>query len=262
MTNEQSATLLRLNKQEQVKALQAVGFTDVNENTRASEFPQRIKWSAGLLDICLACNRISDNSKWYFTAAEWESLTAANKQKFIKRGLRIRAHGRSFVIAAQECYNADLTTVFYWGGQGKVIDGLNQKGLGAMYGCFTGEEDTDLIITTLKDQNNGGVIGAPAAEAARAYRAFTQESDGIEDDSNWFLPSSGHMMLLYRYRDRIDEMMRTFWSSDSMLMTDKYYWSSTVWDSNSVWVVELNTGRVTTQNKNTGLMHVRAIASE
>ena len=147
MTNEQSATLLRLNKQAQVAALNAVGFSDVTENSRASEFGQRIKWAAGLLDLHLACNRISDNSKAYFTAAEWNSLTLANKQLYIKRGLRIRAHGHSFVIAAQECYNADMTTTFYWGGQGKAIDGLRQKGLGAMYGCFTGEEDTDLIIT-------------------------------------------------------------------------------------------------------------------
>lgn len=262
MTNEQSATLLRLNKQEQVKALQEVGFTDLDEFSRASEFGLRIKWAAGLLDLCLACNRISDNSKAYFTAAEWNSLTLANKQLYIKRGLRIRARGRSFVISAQECYNADLTTVFYWGGQGKAIDGISSKGLGAMYGCFTGEEDTDLIITTLKDQNNNGVIGAPAAEAARAYRAYTLEGDGIEDDSNWFLPSAGQLFLMYRYRDKINEMMRTFWSSDSMLMTDKYYWSSTIWDINTVWAFELNTGRITNQNKNSALLHVRAVASE
>ena len=67
MTNEQSATLLRLNKQAQVAALNAVGFSDITENSRASEFGQRIKWAAGLLDLNLACNRISDNSKWYFT---------------------------------------------------------------------------------------------------------------------------------------------------------------------------------------------------
>ena len=155
-----------------------------------------------------------------------------------------------------------MTTTFYWGGQGKAIDGLNQKGLGAMYGCFTGEEDTDLIIATLKDQNNSGVIGAPAAEAAKAYKAFTLESDGIEDESNWFLPSSGQMLLMYRYRDKINEMMRTFWSSDSMLMTDKYYWSSTIWDNNSAWTFELNTGRFTYQSKNSVLLHVRAIVSE
>lgn len=73
-TKEQSATLLRL----KVAALNAVGFSDITENSRASEFGQRIKWAAGLLDLCLACNRISDNSKAYFTAAEWNSLTAAN----------------------------------------------------------------------------------------------------------------------------------------------------------------------------------------
>lgn len=106
MTNEQSATLLRLNKQAQVAALNAVGFSDITENSRASEFGQRIKWAAGLLDLNLACNRISDNSKWYFTREEWDSLTVTNKQLFIKRGLRIRAHGHSFVISAQECYNA------------------------------------------------------------------------------------------------------------------------------------------------------------
>lgn len=72
MTNEQSATLLRLNKQAQVAALNAVGFSDITENSRASEFGQRIKWAAGLLDLNLACNRISDNSKWYFTREEWD----------------------------------------------------------------------------------------------------------------------------------------------------------------------------------------------
>nr|DAT20865.1 MAG TPA: Protein of unknown function (DUF1566) [Caudoviricetes sp.] len=262
MTNEQSATLLRLNKQEQVKALQSVGFTDITENTRASEFPNRIKWAAGLLDLCLACNRILDNSKWYFTSAEWASLSVANKLKFIKRGLRIRANGRSFVIAAQECYNSDFTTSFYWGGTGVTFDGLTQKGLGTMYNCFTGEEDSDLIITALKDKNVGGVIGAPAAEAARAYRAYTLESDGIEDDSCWYLPSSGQMLLMYRYRDQINEMMRTFWSSDSILMTDKYYWSSTIWDTNSSWTFELNTGRINNQGRNANLLHVRAVASE
>lgn len=262
MTNEQSATLLRLNKQEQVKALQSVGFTDVDETTRASEFPQRIKWAAGLLDLCLACNRISDNSKAYFTAAEWNSLTAANKQQYIKRGLRIRARGLSFVIAAQECYSETLTTLFPWGGQGKVIDGLSNKTLGAAYSCRTGEEDTDLIITALKDQNNGSIIGAPAAEAARAYRAYTQESDGIEDDSNWYLPSLAQLILFYRYRDRIDEAMRTFWSSDSCLLADKYYWSSTILDAASAWVVEINTGRVYYYAKNSYQLHVRAVTSE
>lgn len=262
MTNEQSATLLRLNKQEQVKALQGVGFTDVTENTRASEFAQRIKWAGGLLDLCLACNRISDNSKWYFTATEWNALTSANKQKFIKRGLRIRAHSQSFVIAGQECYSPNLTTTFYWGGQGKVIDGISYKHLGAAYSCITGKIDTDSIISALKDTNNAGVIGAPAAEAARNYKAFTIESDGIDDDSEWYLPALGQLMLLYRYRDKIGDMMKTFWSSDSVLLTDKCYWSSTISEASGAWAVEVSTGRVYFYTRNSSFFHVRAIASE
>lgn len=260
MTNEQSATLLRLNKQEQVKALQAVGFTDISENSRASEFAGRIKWAAGLLDLCLACNRISDNSKWYFTAAEWNTLTSANKQKFIKRGLRIRANAQSFVISSQECYGD--AAGFCWGGRRKVIDGLSNKVLGAAYGCITGKVDTGLIIDALKGVNVEGVIGAPAAEAARAYKAFTLEADGLDDDSEWFLPGLGQLMLFYRYRDKIDEMMRTFWSSDSMLLTDKYHWSSTIVNTESAWSIELSTGRTMDNNKNTNQFRVRAITSE
>lgn len=261
-TKEQSATLLRFNKQEQVKSLQAVGFTDITDNSRASEFPNRIKWAAGLLDLRVACNRISDNSKWYFTREEWSALTPANKLLFIRRGLQVRAHSQSFVIAAQECYAEGLSTSFYWGGLGKPIDGLSQKVLGKMYACYTGKEDTQLILDALKGTISNGIEGAPAAEAAVAYKAFTFDGDGLEDNTEWFLPSSGHMMIMYRYRDQINEMLRAFWSSDSMLLTDKYYWTSTYYDTTNAWTCELNTGRMIVQNKNTVLLHVRAISED
>lgn len=262
MTNEQSATLLRLNKQEQVKAFRDVGFTDITENSRASEFPERIKWTAGLLDLRVACNRISDNSKWYFTREEWNALTPANKLKFIRRGLCIRAHSQSFVIAAQECYAEGMSTNFYWSGLGKTINGLSQTLLGKMYTCFTGKEDTRLILAALKGTVSNGIEGAPAAEAAVAYKAFTLDGDGLEDDTEWFLPSSGHMMIMYRYRDQINEMLRAFWSSDSMLLTDKYYWTSTCYDQTNAWSCHLNAGHMIAQSKNIYLYHVRAIAED
>src|SRR5699024_3528511 len=119
---------------------------------------------------------------------EWDSLTLSNKLKFIRRGLFVRAHSQSFVIAAQECYAEGLSTSFYWGGLGKTIDGLSQKILGKAYTCFTGKEDTHLILRALKGTVSNGIEGAPAAEAAVAYKAFTLESDGLEDDTDWFLP--------------------------------------------------------------------------
>lgn len=260
-TNQQSATLLRLNKQEQVKALNEVGFTDITEESRASEFARRIKWANGLLDLALACNRIADNSSFFFTRQEWDALTSENKFKFIKRGIRIRAHSRSFVIAAQDCVAANFTSLFAWGGYGKNIEGITQKGLGKMYQYFNGEEDTQTIIDALKGTTNSGIVGAPAAEAAAAYKAFSLEADGLEDTSTWFLASMGHLMIMYRYRDQIDDMMRYFWSSDSVFR-DKYYLSSTIWDINTAWGLELNTGRINTTSKATIDYRVRPIANK
>ena len=106
-TKEQSVTLLRKNKQAQVAAFNAVGMKDVTEESRASEFAKRIKWAGGLLDVSLAVQRYSDKSYWYFKKEEWESLTNENKLKFIKRGLRVRAYGHSFVIAPSDCFDGE-----------------------------------------------------------------------------------------------------------------------------------------------------------
>ena len=102
-TPEQSVTLLRKNKREQAAAFNAVGLKHVTENSRASEFGKYIKWAGGLLDICLAVQRYDDKTYHYFTREEWDSLTNFNKSKFIKRGIRVRAYGHSFILAATDC---------------------------------------------------------------------------------------------------------------------------------------------------------------
>ena len=65
-TKEQSVTLLRKNKEAQVAAFQSVGMSGVTVASRASEFGKYIQWAGGLLDLCVACQRLSDGSKWYF----------------------------------------------------------------------------------------------------------------------------------------------------------------------------------------------------
>ena len=105
--------------------------------------------------------------------------------------------------------------------------------------------------------------GAPAAEAAVAYKAFTLDGDGMEDDTEWFLPLPTDDDRKFRYRGhKTNEMLRAFWSSDSMLLTDKYYWTSTYYDTTNAWTCNLNTGHMTVQNKNTSLLHVRATAED
>ncbi|MBR7125568.1 MAG: Vir protein [Prevotella sp.] len=264
-TKEQSVTLLRRNKQAQVAAFNAVGMTDVTEASRASEFAKRIKWAGGLLDICLAVQRYSDKSYWYFTKDEWDSLTNENKMKFIKRGLRVRAYGHSFVLAPGDCYDGDGNVTMSWGNR-KNVEDLDQRTCGAAYNDFAGAENTELILASLSGiTGNEGVTGAPAAEAAKAYKAYTEEYDGIEDTSDWHLPGLGVLLIIYKCKTEIQEALEYFWSSESLLCkatTNHYYWSSTEYTSEYAFGLSFHYGYISGAQYKEVKNRVRAVCEE
>lgn len=84
--NIANAMLLRLNKQDQIEALKSIGFTTVNENTPASDIAKYMQWSGTLLDLSLATLRIEDGEQVFFTASEWNSMSANNRSKYIRIG--------------------------------------------------------------------------------------------------------------------------------------------------------------------------------
>ncbi len=264
-TKEQSVTLLRKNKQAQVAAFNAIGMKDVTEESRASEFAKRIKWAGGLLDICLAVQRYSDKSYWYFTKEEWDSLTNENKLKFIKRGLRVRAYGHSFVLAANDCYDADGNVIMSWGYR-KNVEDLDQRSCGTAYNDFAGAENTELIISSLSGTTGcNGVTGAPAAEAAKAYKAYTMEYDNIEDTSDWHLPGFGVLLVIYKCKTEIQDALEYFWSADCLLCkatTNHIYWSSTEYSTEYAFAMSFHYGYMyATQGKETK-NRVRAVCEE
>ena len=220
MTNEQSITLLRRNKQEQIEAFKAVGMVDVDENTRASEFAKRIKWAGGLLDLCLACVRIADGSYHYFTHSEWENLNDANKALYVKRGLRVRAEGHSFVMAALDCQFNSAATMKW--GTTTAVPGMSSKTCNAAYMDFDGEGNTSAIVAAA---TTAGTY--PAGEAANDFTAYTAASDGVEDVSDWHLPGLGVWILINKYWNPIQEALNAFWNAGAKLVQDSTYWSST-----------------------------------
>lgn len=116
--NNESALLLRMNKEEQVSVLQEIGFTSVNENTPASDIAKYIRWAGGLLDLSFATIRIEDGVNVFFTAEEWNSLSANNRSKYLRIGVRIRADRRQFVIAKSDCTDDIGGRTFKWGAYG------------------------------------------------------------------------------------------------------------------------------------------------
>lgn len=206
--NNESALLLRMNKEEQVSVLQEIGFTSVNENTPASDIAKYIRWAGGLLDLSFATIRIEDGVNVFFTAEEWNSLSANNRSKYLRIGVRIRADRRQFVIAKSDCTDDIGGRTFKWGAYGTDIRGVKNYGNGnqGLYETTDGKQNTDAIIeATAGVKDNSGVVGAPAAEAAKSYKACTLELDGLEDKTEWYLPSEGELIIIAKYKTEINE---------------------------------------------------------
>lgn len=227
-SNEQSATLLRRNKRAQVDALNSLGFS-LTEGARAADFPMYVKWAAGLLDLTVAANRKSDNKRFFFTVDEWQSLTATEQGNFLLRGIRVRACSVSFIIAPDTLNNKA------WGARDVNIPDLHSyQSPRDLYFYYKAYEETKLIAEAYENVNKSDIVGAPAAEAALAYKAFTLDRDGLEDTSLWCLPTPAHLMIMFRWINEIDAAFTAVWSSDFKLMRSTH-WSCGRWSNNDVY---------------------------
>lgn len=239
-SKEQSVTLLRRNKRAMVNALNSIGF-NLTEGARVADFPMYIKWSTGLLDVTVAANRKSDNKKFFFTAEEWQALSFTEQNLFLLRGVRVRAWGQSFIIAPDNITNKA------WGIHKDVPNAYNFITTCDLYRYYRADEATQTIIDAY-DGVTGSVNGAPAAEAAAAYKAFTLERDGLEDDSVWCLPTLAHLAIMFRYRSEIERLITAVWSSDFKFL-DKMYWSSCNRDFNNAYRLIFLSGAIDIEGK-------------
>jgi hypothetical protein len=232
-SKEQSVTLLRKNKRAQVEALNSLGF-HLDESARAADFPMYQQWGSGLLDVCAAANRKSDNKKFFFSIAEWQSLSASEQDRFLLRGVRVRAFGTSFIIAPDTINNKE------WGTSLNTPDLHYFPGTNHLYSYLDAYEETTLIAQYFEGVT-GTVNGAPAAEVALAYKAFSEARDGMDDTSQWCLPTMAHLMIMWRCIDEIDEAFTVLWSADFKLQRTKH-WSCCKYDNNNIFRFSFNTG--------------------
>lgn len=261
MNNEQSITLLRQNKRDLANAFTEIGMQGVTEHSRAAEFGKRIKWAAGLLDITLACQRISDGSHWYFTQSDWDSLTNQNKQLFLMRGLRVRALGHSFVLAPTDVKSIDGESTLAWGSANADIPDMPNRSMGTLYNCFSGQENTRLILASVESASLPSFTAAPAASQASSYHSYRKEDgDALDDESDWHLPGLGVLVVLYRYRTEINTAFNHFWGSEALLKNSNY-WSSDEWSSDAKWYMSLSSAIISTASP-TSKYNVRPVADE
>ena len=254
-SNEQSATLLRRNKRAQVEALNSLGF-NLTESARAADFPMYIKWASGLLDLNVAANRKSDNKRFFFTIEEWQSLSAAEQDLFLLRGIRIRACSVSFIIAP------DSFTQKAWGSRDITISDIHSyKAMRDLYTYHNAYEETTLIANAHKNATTSGIVGAPAAETALAYKAFTLERDGLEDTSQWALPAPAHLLIMFRWKHEIDTAFSAVWSPDFKLLP-AIHWSCGQWSDSEVFYLAMQYGGIVFIGSPISLYAVRPICED
>lgn len=234
-SNEQSVTLLRRNKRAQVEALNDLGF-NLTESARAADFPMYVKWASGLLDLAVAANRISDNKKFFFSLEEWQSLSATEQGKFLLRGIRVRAYAKSFIVAPDTIINKQFGA--------SDVSCPDLHSYSQMMDLFFYDDaytETRLISEGYAAAGKTDVIGAPAADAALAYKAFTLDRDGLEDDSQWCLPTPAHLMIMFRCINEIDAIFTAVWSSDFKINRSAH-WSCGKYSNNNVYRLSVPNG--------------------
>ncbi len=250
MSANKDAILLRINKEEQVKALQELGFSDVTYDTPLSEIAEYIKWAGGLRDLRIACIKIADGKYSCFTGDEWSAMSANAKSQYRRIGVCIRARKMEFVIAASDCVNASGGYTFKFGGYGTDFKNVKNYAAGntGLFEVTTGYADTQAIIEqTAGKTDTQNTTGAPAAEAAWNYKA--NEYDTMQ----WYLPSVTELRLICEYKTEINAFLTKYFAGGTI--AGDWYWSSTEYDSVSSWTVSMygghsynhhryNTGRV------------------
>lgn len=240
-SNEQSITLLRRNKVAQVEALRAHGFP-LDEGARAADFAMYVRWAAGLLDVTIAANRISDNRHFFFTLDEWQSLEYTEQSRFLLRGVRVRAEGLSFVIAAETLPARPLS------GKLTVEDAYSPINDSTAQTWCDSYAETLRIRDFYEGRSSDSVAGAPAAEAALNYMAYSEEGDGLADDSKWHLGSPRHYCICYRYRDAINAVLTGVWGTQGAL-PNAQIWTCLQYGSSDQYYVHPNIGRMYTTAK-------------
>lgn len=244
MNNEQTVTLLRMNKRKQVESLNACGFS-LEVDMKASLMPMYIKWAQGLLDVTVAVYRISDGSKMYFTVEEWEAMTATQQRDYLKRGVRVRAYGIQFILAA------DSVSAVTSGNQ--IVTQLSQVGESSDYSQMFRDTDahgnTERLAAAMSGVTVNSITGSPAAEAALGYKAC-EESDGVEDTTQWGIPMPCHGRIFFRFFDEINAVINRVWSG-SYALTNENHLMCVQYSSSAMWAINTTGGYFQSINKTT-----------
>lgn len=237
MSTEDNAKLLILNKSDQVQALKELNIP-ADENTPLSTLADYALWAGGFLDVSFACaptdgtgQSVADVS--CFTVAEWNAMSDLERDNMTIIGLRLRAENKQFLFSLKDIANdgsGSESADIKWNTSGTDIPNLVNYGAESkgIFDDYSAEDMTDKIVAyhTTTDSAGG---------ACRKYKAASV------DPVTWSLPTVAHLMMLYKYRNEINDFITTYVQAASIIRSTNY-WSACEYGGSYAWYVHMGTG--------------------
>ena len=248
--------LLHANKADLIEAMQDVGI-DVSEKDPLSIIAERMKEAGGMCCITKIATveqtPEGDYRHRFFSIEEWQSMDPSIQQNYPRIGVLLIAEGHRLIISkSYQTLSAENDAITMRWSTGAVdIAGMTNYG-DSTYGMildFDSRGNTEKILahaTTLAE----GYIIAPLR--AHQYRGC------LNDPTYWCLPAMGHMMLIAKYRNEINEALNVI---GGVLISTSTHWTSTEYGVYNVWCMELGSASVSYTTKTSATNLVRSVSA-
>ena len=173
-----------------------------------------------------------------YKESDWDDSKAAN-------GIAVVTDECQFVMALSDALSSNA----YWGVYETKVTGIaTTTDQGAALADYAGDTNTNQIINQLQGKYINGVIGAPAAEAARAF-IFPNGKVG-------YLPALGEWNIAYANKAAISSALS---KCGGTALIEDYYWSSTQYDDKYSWRMGWNDGSPSRTHKSFGVLGKHAV---
>ena len=253
------AILLRLNREDQIAALEELFPNDENVNSEMTlaDIAKYIRWAGGTLDVRLATYNATDNKLYFFTETEWNNTLG--QQGYTKMGIALRAR-RQFLIISPEATSAAIK----YGGYGLTFADVEQRGATNAFNFDFeyGRYNTSQIVAQTQGYTSQGITGAPAAEYCWNWHNEDDYTGADKGKLQWYLPSVAELSLIAENAVAINSAIGIFFPTSGMTLGSRYIWTcNPAFAATHAYAIEESTGRATITYRGTNDLSARAVSS-
>lgn len=191
---------------------------------KLSDIPYFVEWATGFGGVWLV-GETEEGQEFFYTPDQWDTLDDGVREIHLKRaaGILLRAKGKEFVIALQDCPDMYAWCPPIEGEEDTPVQVDITNRSGSMWAAidFEGPNNTSILV---------------AAESPAAIAAVNYKTTGIHGAAlaDWYLPTYGEWLLIFTYRNKINSALKSFFGTNNYI-AQAAFWTSTPSGSTTAW---------------------------